>query len=108
MNLAKKLEQILESPARMKKVRSIFYATLVLLVVADFFAHRAHPIFPWDFIPGFSAVYGFVSCVLIIIVSKFIGHRGLMVRENFYDTPGQGAGADPHANGEHGGSAHHD
>lgn len=104
MNLGKRLEEILENPARMKRVRQIFYATLVLLVVADFFAPRPHAIFPWDLIPGFSAVYGFVSCILIILVSKFIGHSGgLMVREDFYETA-SGAGPSPHK----GENAHHD
>lgn len=103
MNLGKKLEQILENPAKMKKVRTIFYATLVLVVVSDFFAHRHHPVFPWDKIPGFGAAYGFISCILIIIISKFIGHRGLMVREDFYETA-SGARSTPHK----GESAHHD
>ena len=85
MNYGKKLESVLESPERMKTVKRIFYATLVLLVAGDFLIPREHAHFIWDTIPGFSAVYGFISCVLIIVVSKFIGHSGgLMVRENYY------------------------
>lgn len=88
MTYGQKLEAVLENPARMKTIKKLFYATLLLLVVGDFFIHREHANFIWDVIPGFAAVYGFISCVLIIVVSKFIGHSGgLMVRENYYDAP---------------------
>ena len=36
-------------------------------------------------IPGFWAVFGFVACVVIIIVSKWFGHLGIMTREDYYD-----------------------
>ena len=36
-------------------------------------------------IPGFWAVFGFLACVLIIIVSKWFGHLGIMTREDYYD-----------------------
>lgn len=61
------------------------YVTLALVFAADFFVHRHHPAFFWDNIPGFGAVYGFVSCVLIILVSKAIGHAWLMKKEDYYD-----------------------
>ena len=85
-----RLERVLENPEQVKKLRRIFYVTLALLVGIDFFIHREHAIFFWDSIPGFSALYGFISCVLIIIVSKVIGHAGLMKREDYYDLPAEG------------------
>lgn len=101
MSLGVKLQQILEDPKQMNRVKIVFYALLALLVGGDFFIHREHANFAWDLIPGFSAVYGFISCVLIIIVSKFIGHSGgLMVREDYYENE------NPHP--PEGGSAHHD
>ena len=36
-------------------------------------------------IPGFWAGFGFLACVLIIIVSKWFGHLGIMTREDYYD-----------------------
>jgi len=36
-------------------------------------------------IPGFWAAFGFVACVVIIIVSKWFGHLGIMTREDYYD-----------------------
>ncbi|TLX04999.1 hypothetical protein [Rhizobium sp. MHM7A] len=66
--------------------RRLFYLVLVMIVVADFLVSREHAEYPWDRLPGWSALYGFVSCVLLIFVSKFLGHRvGLMRREDYYD-----------------------
>lgn len=88
MSYGAKLQSVLENPARIKAIKRLFYAILAFLVIGDFFIPRAHPHFAWDAIPTFSSFYGFISCVLIIIVSKFIGHSGgLMVRENYYDAP---------------------
>jgi hypothetical protein len=36
-------------------------------------------------VPGFWSVFGFVACVLIIILSKWYGHAGIMKREDYYD-----------------------
>ena len=66
--------------------RGLFYLVLVLIVVADFLVFREHAEYLWDRLPGWSAAYGFLSCVLLIFVSKFLGHQGgLMRREDYYD-----------------------
>jgi len=66
--------------------RRLFYLVLVLVVIADFLVPREYAEYLWDRVPGWSAVYGFASCVLLIFVSKFLGHRGrLMRREDYYD-----------------------
>jgi hypothetical protein len=36
-------------------------------------------------IPGWWSIFGFVACVLIIILSKWYGHLGIMTREDYYD-----------------------
>lgn len=36
-------------------------------------------------LPGFWAIFGFVACVLIIVISKWFGHLGIMAREDYYD-----------------------
>ncbi|AJD44831.1 hypothetical protein C9413_14595 [Rhizobium sp. SEMIA 4085] len=69
-----------------KQRRRLFYLALVLIVAADFLVSREHAEYVWERLPGWSAVYGFGSCVLLIFVSKFLGHRiGLMRREDYYD-----------------------
>ena len=67
------------------KRMKILYGILGLFMVLDWFAPRHHAYFFWDAIPGFSAVFGFVACVILIFFSKGIGHALLMKREDFYD-----------------------
>lgn len=82
MDLGKVLENMMSNTRRLKQIA---YGALALTVVIDFFIPRDHPHFFWDNIPGFSAVYGFVSCVLIIVVSKALGKLWLAKPEDYYD-----------------------
>ncbi|MBI5238498.1 MAG: hypothetical protein HY887_08770 [Deltaproteobacteria bacterium] len=68
-----------------KTLKAVCYIVLIAVFASDFFIHRLHAAFVWDHIPGFSAAYGFISCILIIIVSKFVGHEWLMKKEDYYD-----------------------
>ncbi len=66
--------------------RRLLGATLLAVFVADFFVPREHTAFFWDAIPGWSALFGFVSCVAIIFGSKLLGQQGrIMRREDYYD-----------------------
>jgi hypothetical protein len=79
------MKDYLENPENIKKLRKLFYASLILAVAADFFVRREHVAFFWDKLPGFSAVYGLISCILIIVVSKALGHKWLIKKEDYYD-----------------------
>lgn len=62
---------------------NIFYASLVVLLVIDFFIAK-HPEFGFDGAPDFFAVYGFISCVMLVLVAKIL--RMLLMRgEDYYD-----------------------
>ena len=64
----------------------LLIATLVIIVIADFLVERHQGHNFWDAIPGWGAIFGFISCTLIIFVSKFIGKKGgIMKREDYYD-----------------------
>ena len=71
--------------ANTKTLKRVAWAILALIVVIDFFLPRHHPHFFWDLIPGFSAVFGFIACVLIIVVSKAFGHYWVARSEDYYD-----------------------
>ena len=72
--------------AHAKARRRLLWVTLVVVFSADFLVHRDHGDFFWDFIPGWAAVFGFVSCVAIIFASKLLGHQGRIMRdEDYYD-----------------------
>jgi len=82
MNIGKILESMMDNRKTLKRIA---YAVLALTVVLDFFIERHHHVFFWDDIPGFSAVYGFVSCVLIVVISKALGHYWLERSEDYYN-----------------------
>lgn len=72
--------------AHAKARRRLLWATLVVVFAADFLVNRDHGDFFWDFIPGWAAVFGFVSCIAIIFASKLLGHQGRIMRdEDYYD-----------------------
>ena len=79
-----KLIDIIEK-LRTKLIRKIAYAILILLILVDFFIPRNEIHFFGDNITGFWSLYGITSCVLIIIVSKWIGKHFLMRDEDYYD-----------------------
>ena len=70
---------------RSKAAKRIAYGALVILIIVDFFIPRHEIHFFGDKFPGFWSLFGFIACILIIIVSKWIGHLGLMQDENYYD-----------------------
>lgn len=69
-----------------KRRRWLLAATLLAVFVADFLVPREHGEFFWDDISGWAALFGFVSCVAIIFVSKLLGKQGRIMRdEDYYD-----------------------
>ncbi|HTZ17511.1 MAG TPA: hypothetical protein VMB78_03645 [Dissulfurispiraceae bacterium] len=82
-------EQVLENPRRMKKVRRIFYICLAFIVLGEvavvYLLHAGHGHFFFEEFPAWGSFYGLISCVLIIVVSKWIGHAFLMKKEDYYD-----------------------
>ncbi len=59
-------------------------ASVLAGVLVHFYGH-VHAAFVWQEIPGFSAIYGFVGCILIIVVSKALGHYWLQKEEGYYE-----------------------
>lgn len=76
-----KLEKYLTNLERYKKGFYFGFA----LVGFDFLVTRHHIFFFWDKIPGFTALYGLLSSIILISASKAIGHIFLMRREDYYD-----------------------
>lgn len=68
-----------------KILKNLFYISLVLSLIIGLFIHPDHAVFWWEKIPGFYAVYGFIGCVLIVLVSKELGHYWLQKPEDYYD-----------------------
>jgi hypothetical protein len=71
-------------------VKRWFYAGLAALAFSEVAAPRLfytdHAHFWFEDLPAWSSLYGLVSCVVIIVVSKLLGRLWLMRRENYYDS----------------------
>jgi hypothetical protein len=74
---------------RLKTVLRVCYGILGALVLLDAIPaivdkEHAHT---WveGHVPGFWAAFGFIGCAVLILVSKWFGHRGIMQREDYYD-----------------------
>ena len=68
-----------------KNLRLLLYVGIGIPCVLGFLFPYPHPHFWWQKIPIFDALFGFGGCVLIIMVSKGLGHRWLMKDEGYYD-----------------------
>ena len=84
------LERQLEDPVRFRRVKRWFYVVLAVIVAAEIVLplvfHPDHPHhFGFEGFPAWGALYGFLSCVAIIVVSKLIGKACLMRSEDYYD-----------------------
>jgi hypothetical protein len=82
MKLGKILEYLV---ARRRALTYLMLVVMAALVLADIIIEPAYTRFPWDGIGGFAAFYGFVSCVLIIVISKWLGYGLLYRNEDYYD-----------------------
>ncbi len=72
-----------DNPENVKRLLKGFYAVCILLVIADFVVHR-HIGFGWEEIPAFYAIYGFVACVVLVVIAKEM-RKVVMRKEEYYD-----------------------
>ena len=80
MSLLKIIEKL-----RTKTMKKIAYVVLIFIIVMDFFIPRHEIHFFGDEIPGFWSIFGFIACILIILISKWIGRLGITQDENYYN-----------------------
>lgn len=74
---------LFDKPENVKRLLNGFYAICILLVIADFIIYR-HTTMEWENIPAFYAIYGFVACVLLVVVAKKM-RTIVMRKEDYYD-----------------------
>ena len=82
-------EKILENPKRFRIVKRVGLASLAVFFLLEILVvnvlHLGHPHFGFEKLPGFGSLYGLLSCILIIVVSKLLGKLWLMRPEDYYD-----------------------
>jgi hypothetical protein len=72
-----------DKPENISKMLKVFYVVCALLVIADFIVHR-HIYHDWENIPAFYAIYGFIGCVVLVLIAREM-RKFLMRGENYYD-----------------------
>lgn len=84
------LQRQLEDPVRFARLRRWFYVALAVVALSEIvlprFFHGGHPHFAFEAFPAWGSLYGLLSCVAIIVVSKLLGKVWLMRREDYYDS----------------------
>ena len=71
-----------------QRLRAVIYVScgvLALVALIDVFVDKHHAHTKAEHLPAFWSVYGFIACVLIVLLSKAFGKAGIMTREDYYD-----------------------
>ncbi|ABZ77909.1 hypothetical protein Shal_3363 [Shewanella halifaxensis HAW-EB4] len=76
-------QYLFDNPKNIKRVLYLLYTCCTLLVVLDFVIHR-HVYHSWENLPLFYPIYGFVGCVILVFVAKWM-RTFLMRPEDYYD-----------------------
>jgi len=79
-----KKQHIFDKPENVQRLLRIFFSSLAVLLIGDFFVHK-HAFFGWESWPEFYAVYGFVACVVLVLISKYVLRPLVMRDEEYYD-----------------------
>ena len=77
-------KHLFDDPRNVKRLLKIFFAILVVLLVLDLCIHK-HAYFPWEDWPEFYAMYGFVACVFLVLVAKYVLRPLVKREEDYYD-----------------------
>lgn len=67
-----------------KKLLRVFYGICAGLLLLDFVHHR-HAIHSWEHLFGFYAIFGFIACVVLVLLAKQM-RKALMRNKHYYDT----------------------
>ncbi len=76
-------EHWLDRPGSVALLVKLLVGLAVLTVLADLFYHK-HGEYGFQEWIGFDAVYGFVSCVVLVLVARGL-RRLLLRREDYYE-----------------------
>ncbi len=83
------LERWLSNPSQVARLRLWALVGLAVVALAEIILPLVfdgrHSHFFFEDLPAWGSLYGLVSCVLIIVVSKLLGKLWLMRREDYWD-----------------------
>lgn len=81
-------KHLFDAPRNVYRLLGSFFALCAVLLGTDLLFHRhlsfAEGVFPVEGWFGFYAIYGFVACVLLVLLATQL-RKVLMRREDYYD-----------------------
>ncbi|VAW93105.1 FIG01058277: hypothetical protein [hydrothermal vent metagenome] len=79
----KQKQYLFDNPKNVKRVIHSLYIICIVLFILDFIINR-HIYINLENLWGFYAVYGFIACVLLVLIAKWM--RTFLMREESYYT----------------------
>ena len=83
MSAEKQKSYLFDNPRNVRRVVRGLVGACIILAALDLVVHR-HVSHPWEAMTGFYALYGFVACVLLVLLAKEM-RKLLMRSEDYYD-----------------------
>lgn len=76
-------KHLFDNPKNVKLVIRILYISCFILFAMDLVIHR-HTVHPWESFTGFYAIYGFLACVILVLLAREL-RKVVMRDEDYYD-----------------------
>jgi hypothetical protein len=76
-------QYLFDKPENVTRLLRGFYIICAALFLVDFALHR-HISVDWEKIPAFYALFGFVACVVLVLIAREM-RKVVMRKEDYYD-----------------------
>ena len=80
----KEKQYLFDKPRNVRILLAVFFTVVGLLILLDFVVEK-HPHFEAETYFGFYGVFGFVACVVLVLVAKYILRPLVKRKEDYYD-----------------------
>lgn len=86
-------KHMFDNPENVKRLLKCFFSSVIILLILDIlylFLNKTHVIhahmtYTWERYFGFYAFFGFVACVILVLVSKYVLRPLVKREEDYYD-----------------------
>ena len=85
MILVRLIEYLRQRLKTVVRLCLVFLAVLILLDAIPALVDKEPAHTALEHWPAFWAFFGFLGCIILILLSKWFGHLGIMTREDYYD-----------------------
>ena len=76
-------KHLFDDPGNVKHLLRAIYVICAVLVSLDLLSLR-YGLHPWESLPGFYALYGFIGCSALVLIARKL-RKFLIRKEDYYD-----------------------